>query len=867
MKRIIFLLIYLNFISVSALFGANIISPEEFLGYRVGADYKIARWDKIVEYFKRIDEASDWIQVIELGKSTLGNPFIMAVITTPENMKQLEKYRGIAKKLADPRTLSAEEARKLSQEGKAIVLITQNIHSTEIASVQASMELAYNLISGKEKRAKKALSDVILLLIPSVNPDGEIMVVDWYYKWLGTEYEGSPMPWLYHHYAGHDNNRDWFMFNLVETQLVSKVYYHTWFPQVILDQHQMGYNGARMFVPPVFDPPNPNVHPLIWRELALIGAHMAQDLEEAGKSGVIDRAYFTGWWEGASIQTPWWHNIVGVLTEVASVNIASPVYVDPNELSGSELGLPEYRQSINFPNPWKGGIWRLRDIIDYELIACNSLIETVANYKEDFLYNFYIMNKDAIEKGKNEPPFAFLIPPNQLDKITLAKMIEILMFGGVEVHKSTEKFYADGREFPEGTYIIYLAQPNGRYAKDLLEIQKYPNIRRYPEGPPLSPYDTTGWTLGLQMGIDFYQIDNSFIAKSIKLEKPEYPTGKIDKEASYVYLLEDSSNNSFKAINLLLKNNYNIYRAKEDFKMNNKEYKAGTFIIQAKKNEGERIKTVATRYNLEFYGANEKPVVNVLKINKPRIGLYKPWIASMDEGWTRFVLEKYEFDYTNLTNKDIKNEALKDKYDAIIIPDIQESIIVEGKPPEDMRIYYRPMPPEYTGGIGKEGVDNLKKFAENGGTILFFDSSSQLALKHFDIPVKNALEKYKNHEFYCPGSFLRVKINNSHPIGYGMPETAAIFFYSSMAFQTYIPFGKFDRTVIASYPDDNILLSGWLLGEDKLAKKVALLDLKISKGHLIFYGFRVQHRAQTYGTFKLLFNGLYYSSSINDKLP
>jgi hypothetical protein len=847
----------------------EIKSPEEFLGYKVGSDYKIARWDKIVEYFKYLDQNSKSINVIDLGTTTLGNDFIMAVISSPDNLSNINHYKEIVRKLADPRLITLEEAKKLAREGKVIVLITANIHSTEIGAAQASMELAYNLISGKTGMIdeQKVLSEVILLLIPSINPDGEIMVVDWYNKWLGTEYEGAEMPWLYHNYAGHDNNRDWYFFNLKETRLVSDVYYRSWLPQIVMDQHQMGWQGARMFVPPYYDPPNPNVHPLIWRQINVLGAHMAKDLEEAGKTGVISGAYFTGWWEGASVQTPWWHNIVGILTELASVNIASPIYIELGELTGSELGFPEYRQSMNFPSPWKGGLWRLRDIVEYELISSYSVLKTAAMLKEDFLFNFYKMNHDAVEKGKNEPPFAFVIPSEQKDTASLSKLIEILMLGGVEVHKAKENFIADEKFYPAGSYIVYLAQPYGRYAKDLLEIQKYPNLKKYSGGPPISPYDVTGWTLGLQMGIEVNQINNYFSVKTTKLSEVEYFKGFVQGSSKYGYLLEDYSNNSFKAINILMKEGYDIYRATKKFTAVNNKYDEGTYIIPAKKKDRDKIEALAIRHNLLFVGIDESPKVEVKKINMPKIGLYKPWLASIDEGWTRYLLEKYEFNFSNIDNKTLKNDNLIEHYNVIIFPDIEESVIMEGKPPEKWRNYYRELPPDYKGGIGEKGVKQLKKFIEDGGTILFFDSSTSFAIKNLEIPITEVLEKYKPDEFYCPGSLLRVNINNDHPIAYGMPEQAAILFNSSKAFQTFLPYGKYDRKVVAYYPDENILLSGWLMGEDKLYRKAALVDLKMGKGRVILYGFRVQHRAQTHGTFKLFFNALYYSNMVESKLP
>ncbi len=490
--------------------------PEKFLGFRVGADRQLADYGQITAYFQKLDQESPRLQLLTIGESTLKKPMIMAVVTSEGNMSRLDAYRDVARRLRDARSLEPEEARRLAKEGKAILLITGNIHASEIAAAQMSMELAYKLVTGDTPfDADRVLEDVIVLIVPTTNPDGEQMVVDWYKKYLGTPFEGGPMPWIYHTYAGHDTNRDWFMFNLPETRAVSRVLYQDWLPQVHIDEHQMGSTGARLFVPPFMDPPVPAVQPLLWRSISLCGAAMAYDLQKNGFRGVVQGRSYTGWWIGACDDTSWLHNVTGLLSEAASVRIATPVRVEPNEIPQ-----PYYEKRMEFIDPWPGGWWRLRDIVDYELSLSLSLVRTASRNKEDFLFNFYQMYKSSIEKTEKNQPFAYIIPPAQHDFPTSLEMIRILMQGGVEVHQAKEPFTAGGKVYPAGSFVVRLGQPYKPYAWALLERQKYPDLRQYPGGPPTPPYDNAGWTLPLQMGVTCEEATAPFEASLAKLEGP-----------------------------------------------------------------------------------------------------------------------------------------------------------------------------------------------------------------------------------------------------------------------------------------------------------------------------------------------------------
>jgi len=836
-------------------------SPEDFLGHKVGADYKLADYSQITAYFKKLDEESEKIKLLNIGKTTLGKPMLLAVITSKENMDQLDTFKGITRKLRNANGLTPDDARKLAKQGKAIVLLTCNLHSTEIASSQMAMELAYNLVTGKTPyNTEKVLNDVIVLLSPTINPDGEQMVTEWYRKYVGTKYEGSSMPWLYHHYAGHDDNRDWFMFNLLESQAITKVLYHDWIPQIHIDEHQMGSTGARLFIPPFMDPPVPTIHPLLWRGVALCGMNMAYDLQKNNFKGVVHGRSFTGWWIGACDDTSWLHNCIGILSEMASVKVATPIYIDPTEIPKSYT-----EKRMQFPDPWPGGWWRLRDLVDYELTLSMSLIKTAYMHKEDLLFNFYKMCKDAIEIQKEGQPYAFVISKDQRDYPTTLRMLEILKLGGVEIQQAKSEFTADGKVYPAGSFVVLMSQPYRPYAQSLLEKQVYPDMRQYPGGPPIPPYDNAGWTLPLQMGIASAQIDRSFKADLEKLENIPYPETAAPKTSSKYVVLDSKKNAAYSTVFSLLKYKPEIYRSKSGISGDDFHACFGSFIIENTPQVQKALPALQEKWHLNAYGLDDISDIKKSPLKKHRIGLYQSWQSNMDEGWTRYVLDDLEIPFTTLHNKDFKGTKkkkvdLNSKYDVIVFASESADIIKLGKPSPGSRYarYYSEGPPEYSGGIDKEGVEALKKFVSEGGILVTLNDACNLVFKEFKSPASNALENVDRSKFLCPTSLLKIKVNRRSPIGYGLPSEAAAMFSRSLAIRTRIPSGEWDRTVVASYPEKDVLLSGWLLGEDAIARKAAVVDLKYKQGNIILIGFRCQHRAQSHGTYKFLLNALLY---------
>lgn len=821
-------------------------SPEQYFGHTVGADRRLIRHDKVIGYLRHLAQKSERVRYERVGTSTLGEPIGLVVISTRENMARVDEYREITRRLTDPRQLNNLEAKKLAEEGKAFVLFLCNQHSTEIASSNMAAELAWDLATGKDPEMERALDDAFVMIVPSANPDGQQMIVDYYNKYVDTPYEGGRLPWLYHHYAGHDNNRDWFVLNLDENDALVNVMYGDWFPQVLVDVHQMGMTGARMFVPPFFDPPNPNNHHLIWNQIELTGSYMKYRLSEAGKSGVINNAYYSGWYQGSVRPNATQHHITALLTENASVRIASPVYVDPAELRGTEKGLPEYGVKMNFTDPWPGGWWRLRDIVEYQLVALKAMVRVVADNRELFLGNFYRMSAETVSLPDNGAPYAYLVPPDQHDPGSTARMLKIFERTRCEIHRATGPFATtDGRRWSSGTLVLKVGQPYGRFVKDLLEHKPYPDIRKWPGGPPMPPYDNAAWTVSLMMGVDVHEIAEPFEAELELLPGAPPIITSVEKSLS---MLDSRDNNSYHAVNLLLKRKVQVNRLLRAFELDGKSYPAGCFMV---KGQLEVLSEVAAKAKVRFVPLDEQPDVPKMTLGGGKIGVYRGWAPGADEGWTRRVLDEFEFDYERLDNKHVRNGNLIKDYAVILLPSLAPGSIIDGRKEDDV-------PPKYRGGIGNEGVDALKEFVLDGGTLVALRSACRLIIDEFDVPVYEDLKGVSSEKFFCPGSLIKLEVDNRQPVGFGMPEKTAAFVSGVVVMDTRIPLSAGpDRRVVARYGDSDILLSGWIVGDNLIEGKPAVVEVNMGKGNIVLCGMGVQNRAQTWGTFKLLFNSIF----------
>jgi hypothetical protein len=787
LRHLVLIRITASILLFSAAIVAQVPSPKSVLGFQPTDERTIADWGQITDYFDKLGRASDRVEVREFGKTTLGKRMIAAFISSPENIRSLEKIRENNAKLADPRRVAGEdELARLLREGKTVVAISCSIHSNEIVASQMSMNLAYELATATDPATAEILANTVLLLIPSANPDGIDIVADWYRKTLGTKSEGTVPPELYHHYAGHDNNRDWFMLNLAETRAITQLFWQQWFPQIVFDVHQMGQNGARFVIPPFHDPAYPRISPLIVREVGLLGLKMAADLQAKGVRGVATNTTFDMWWHGGFRTAPYYHNSIGILSEAASANLMTPVEITRDTLSKTRpargLNSP-LEPAINHPDPWTGGKWGPKDIAEIEMTASRTILLQAAKYRERYLRNFYDLGKANIEM-RDDIPSAYVVIAGQPIAETISRFLEILMWQGIEVHEMTHELWvkhSKEEEFHEislGSFLIFTDQPQRNNILSLFEKQTYPR-RIGANGEPDTPYDVAGWTLPLQMGIDAQEIWE--IQDKAKFQNTIKPVTHIDNARSVL----------------------NLPPAKEPF----------------------------------------ASLANPLK-TKPRIGLYKPFTSSMDEGWTRFVFDSFQLPFTSVSPADVRGNKLD--LDVLVLPSDTENNILRGLSADRY-------PAEFAGGIGDEGIANIKRFVENGGRLVCFDRSCGMVIKSFGLPIKNVLDGVERRQFYNPGSVVQIEVDKEHPMSRGVPAETAAYFTNSSAFEVE---DEDKIAIVAQYSLRNALLSGWMLGERIINGKTAMAVTKAGRGEIVLFAFRPQHRGQTWATFPLMFNAL-----------
>ncbi len=847
---------------LAAAASAAIPTPDDFAGFPIGSDGNLVRWERIVEYFKILDRQSDRVQVRELGKTHNGNPFLLAIISSPKNLNNLPAIQKTQHRLAHPAGLTEQEIEDLAWSSPAVIAVSCNIHATEIASSQMAVELAHRMAAEGSRWMRNVLDNVVLLLVPSLNPDGQIIVTDWNNRVRGTKHVWSSLPWLYHPYVGHDNNRDAYMMTQPESRYMNRILFQDWFPQVYLDEHQQGQSGMRVFVPPFRNPINPNVHPSVWALAGRIGFSMYQALHEAGFSGVGYDQRYTAWWQGGFLRGAWFHNMVGMLTEVASANLASPTYQmkaklgvrTRNTKSRSEWieerakdpaapmpppadTMPRY----DYPRPWLGGKWTLRDIIDSELALTNALLEGAANNKVRLIETQAQMGLDAIVEGDKGDPWAFVFPQSQHDPGALHRLLEALHFCGVEVDRAREAFQVEDKRYDAGAYVIRMAQPFRAYAKDLLEPQDHPDPSQLPPGKMSGqPYDLTTWSLPLQMGVRVEAVKSRFDAKLERVEEIPQPRGRVGGKGAGGLLVNAASNRAATLASRVWKAGGKLARAEH-----------GSLWV-----EGlplDELEAWAIELGLEAHRLDAAPE-RAQTYTQPRVALYRPWTASMDEGWTRWLLEQYEIPFSPLHNTDLRQPGLRRRWDVLLLPgDRSDASLVDGASSKST-------PPEFRGGLGEEGRKQVRRFVAAGGTLVVWGDAVGFASRTFELPLRDALAGVSRSEVYGPGSFLRLSVDTSHPVGYGMPAEATAVFKNDAAFEPLPGFGYTDLRVIARYPADRILQSGWMRGEQRLAHRIAAAEVRYRRGRVILFGFRPQFRAQPDNTFKLLFNAIQTSA-------
>lgn len=856
----------------------QVSTPEKYLGYKPGEDFHLATYEDLTGYFDLVAKETDRLQMFDMGPTTEGRRMRYAIISSGKNMANLARYKEIVRKLSLVKGISMEEAKKLSREGKVVVWIDSGLHSSETSPPMHQFQLVYELVTSKNPDIEFIRENVILLLVQA-NPDGMTKVANWYSKNVGTKYETSSMPELYNKYAGHDNNRDFHMANLLETQNINRCVGTEWFPELMYAQHETAPFPARIWMPPNADPVHPNTHPVVLRWKNMIGAAMGRAFDAAGQTGAISRNGFDLWYPGyeggPSFES---HNIPTVLTETANFRYATPHFYTIRDFPES------YRDLVKgtfYPSPWEGGWWRLSDAIEYNLTASKSILDLAARYRYEFLYSKYQTAKDVIEKFSDEPPYGWIFSTDQTDQNAMALLLNNFLDNGIDIYRSDEAFSHEGLEYPSGSYFIPTNQAFGLYPKTILEKQEYPDMRKYPylwqgvgrqvktDGTPITPYDGVGWTLPIQMGVNSHQMSSPLDIKKTIISEKIIPTGEIKGKGSY-FILSPEDNYSYTAIAKILEEGGTVSRAESSFSSGDKNFPAGSLIINSRCIARSSIERISSETHTIIQAGQVDAKLKPIK--KSRIALYKSWAANMDAGWISFILDKFEIPYHMLTDAEVRAGNLNTRFDVILLPDQGAYSIINGNQKGTM-------PPDYVGGITYDGVDNLKKFVEKGGRLVCNRSSVDLAIKEFNLPIKNVLTGVKSQKFNCPGSILKVKYDIEHPLTYGLRENSMVYFSHGKAFEIVkdsiaekktqknksshtdeelIKKNKSKISIIATYPDESLLISGWILGDELIRTMAAIMDVSYKKGNILLFGFNIHNRAQSYLNFKLLFNAIYF---------
>jgi hypothetical protein len=860
-------------------------TPESVFGFRPGADYKLATYDQSVDYFKKVAAGSKYVKLVEAGTTSQGRTMYFALVSTPDNLGKIDRYREIARRLAHPQGLTDGEAKKLAHDGKAFVHIDGGLHSTEVAGPQHTPQLLYDLVSkANEPDTKAMLQNVVVMLWPTINPDGQQMVSEWYMKNVGTPYELSGLPHLYQEYVGHDNNRDAYMLNMVESRVLEHTW-RQWEPQIIYVHHQSGPFPTRIWLPPFSEPVGIDVPFIMAREVNMIGMGIAKSLEEHGQVGATHMGTaFDAWYPGYVDYAPNFKNIAAFWTETALFQYATPHEYTINDFPQN---MRDLRPQSLYSSPWPPGTWRLRDAVDYMETASLSVIEFASKYKDSLLFDRYQAGRDQIALGGKKAPYAYFVPQQQRDPVAAVEMLRRLAFGGVRVSALTAAVTVGPDTFPAGTWVIPTDQEFAAMAREVLDAQAYPDLRQYPGGPPERPYDAAGWSLPLQMGVHVVSaaspLTNDTRAKmtligampALRVKPTTYEAalktdaapfdslpgvgfnsdpaaaaivplpGRITGSGS-VLVLDPAQNNTFKAINRAWTLGATVQAsagpsgAPIRYTLRGLSSRAQDELVQSLSLQAERTESAPGR-----------------AVRQPRIGLYQPWTGSMDEGWTRWVLEQYGFAFVLVHPEDFKS-TLAETIDVLILADDARVPIAgaaagrggRGGAPAPLR-------PEYAYQLTAADLQRFEQFVRGGGTVVCLSNASTFAIQQLKLPIKNVVAGLRSDEFFLRGSIVEVTTDPTHPVMAGMPDKAAVFEDGSPVFETQ---DGFTGTVLARYQESGSpLLSGYLIGEKYLQGKAAALDVQLDAGHVVLLGFRPEWRGQPFGTFRVLFNAALFS--------
>ena len=819
-------------------------TPESVLGHKPGDDFFLANYEEAVKYFHALAAGSDRMKMFTVGKSTEGRDIEVGVISAPENLARLDEYKQDTRKLAHALDLNDEQAHTLARDAKVIVHIDGGLHSSEVAGGQHSIALAYKLVSAKnDPEIDAILRNVIVVLWPTLNPDGQDMIVSWYRKNLGTKYEVAPLPWLYQDYVGHDNNRDGYMMNMKEEQVVTRTELE-YSPAIFYCQHQTAPFPARIWIPPFADPISSNVSPYVRSWLNVVGTNMAAYLDQHNMPGAISESRFDNWYAGFTDWAGVFRNEISFFTETALYRYATPRFYTVDEFPKE---YDDLRALTMYTTPWQGGWWHLHDAVDYMVAGSMSVLDLAAKNHETLLYNQYQSARD--NSHRTEPPYAYVIPDKQADVPEAGLLAQKMIDNGLDVYQSQAGFQANGINYPAGSWVIPMDQPFSPMAKELFERQVYPAAATgaTAAGAHL-PYDITGWTLPLQMGVTVDAVSDPVgpeqMAKLSKVEKVSLPGTKVEGEGG-VFVVSHKPNAAFELVNEALAKGAHVSMTPDAVKTP-EGTERGAFVISGM--SGSDLAGMTAKYSIGAAAMRAAPE-HTIPVKTARIGLYRPWQPSIDEGWTRWILENYHYGFKSVYNAEIRSGGLRSRYDVIILPDMRGSQLMEG-------FHTGIVPGQYAGGIEQSGLDNLRTFVQEGGTLVAFNQAAAGLIPLLSLPVKDVLHGVSNEKFFCAGSLLRVEMQHPEmPINFGVPASPIVMFERGPAFET-LP--GFKGAVLAKYPkQDDPLESGMIIHSDVLHDQIAALEVSYGRGRIFLYGFKPQQRAQAHGTYRYLFNALY----------
>ena len=866
-SRVIVFFMAIIFALVSAApasFGQSLKTPEEVFGFKPGTDRMLIDYEQLTSYLAELDEASPKLKMVEIGESPMGKKMYIAFISSAENIARLDELKAMNKRLALDPDIPEDALNTMVDDGKVFFLATLSMHSGEVGPSQAAPLIAYDLLTTSDPLKLKWMQDVVYMMVPNHNPDGMDMIVHHYRKYKGTKYEGSSLPRVYNKYIGHDNNRDFVILSQSDTKAIARIFNLDWFPQVMVEKHQMGSTGPRYFVPPMHDPIAENVDEGIWNWAGIFGMNMIKDMTKEGLAGISQHYIFDDYWPG-STETCIWKNVIGFLTECASAHTATPIYVEPNELRVGGKGLSEYKKSVNMPLPWKGGWWRLGDIVQYEITSTMSILKTSSLHRKDILKFRNAICRKEVNKGMNEAPYYYILPRNQHDESEFVSLVNLLKEQGVNVFSLTKDTELNGRIFRSGDVVVSFAQPFRAFIKEVMEPQEYPERHYTPGGELIRPYDITSWSLPLHRGVTSFQID----ARSVELEsalteiKGEF-TLKKSAPGEFKYALFSVNNNrSFMAAFTAAASGIDVKRMRMAAVINVESIPAGSFVME----NSATLSTVLNKINFSPVYLEDEKDLNLADFNMPRIALVETYFHDMDAGWTRFVFDTYGIPFTVVHPNDFEKTDFISDFDVVVFPDENKDILMAGKRKRNGSYYAGTYPPEYVKGMGKKGMERLMSFFNEGGVIVSWGSSSQLVMgplaigageekEEFQLPVRDISSGLSKNGFEFEGALARVKIIQGNPVTLGVPNEIGVFYRGRPVFQTSVPIFDLDRRVLGTFPEKDILLSGYAAKEKLAGNKSALVWLRKGKGQIVMFAFNPVFRSSVQASFKLLFNSL-----------